>query len=122
MLDHVDFGVMDLQASSRFFERALAPLGITILTQGPHGTGFGANGSPCMFLAPTSAVPTPMHLAFTAKSHAEVSAFHQAALEAGGKDNGQPGLRPHYHPTYCAAFVIAPDGHNIEAVCHGAEA
>lgn len=122
MLDHIDIGVTDLVASSRFFSSALAPLGITVLTEGAHGTGFGANGSSCLFLAPTREKPTPFHIAFSARSHAEVKAFYAAAMEAGGKDNGPPGLRAHYHPHYYAAFVIAPDGHNVEAVCHGAQA
>ena len=121
MLDHVDFGVTDLESSSRFFKLALAPLGITILTEGPHGTGFGTNGGPCMFLSPTDAKPIPLHLAFRATSRAEVEAFYRAATAAGGSDNGPPGLRSHYHPSYYAAFVLAPDGHNVEAVCHTAE-
>ena len=122
MLDHIDFGVTDLSASSRFFAAALAPLGVVLLTEGSHGTGFGTNGQPCLFLAPTGATPSPMHLAFSARDRAEVEAFYRAALLVGGKDNGPPGLRPHYHPNYYAAFVIGPDGHNIEAVCHKAYA
>lgn len=120
MLDHIDFGVTDLAASSRFFAAALAPLGITVSTQGTHGTGLGTNGRPCVFLAPVNGTPTRLHIAFAARTRAEVHAFYEAALLAGGKDNGPPGLRPHYHPNYYAAFVIAPDGHNVEAVFHGA--
>ena len=122
MLDHIDFGVTDLSASSRFFASALAPLGIVILTEGSHGTGFGTNGQSCLFLAPARSRPSPLHLAFAAHNRGEVEAFYQAALLVGGKDNGPPGLRSHYHPNYYAAFVIGPDGHNIEAVCHKPEA
>jgi catechol 2,3-dioxygenase-like lactoylglutathione lyase family enzyme len=121
MLDHLDIGATDLHASGRFFIAALAPLGLTVLTQGQHGIGLGSDGRSCLFLAPARSAPSPIHIAFTARNRAEVDAFHQAALTAGGSDNGAPGLRPHYHPTYYAAFVIAPDGHNVEAVCHGAE-
>ena len=122
MLDHIDIGVTDLTSSSRFFADALTPLGIRVLTEGAHGTGFGSNGNSCLFLAPTNSSPTPFHIAFTARSRAEVRAFYAAAMSAGANDNGPPGLRAHYHPNYYAAFVIAPDGHNVEAVCHRAEA
>lgn len=122
MLDHIDFGVTDLASSRSFFVNALAPLGFTILTEGTHGVGLGKLGKPCLFLAPSSSKPTPFHIAFTANERAEVDAFYQAALAAGGTDNGSPGLRPNYHPDYYAAFVIGPDGHNVEAVCHEAEA
>ena len=121
MLDHIDLGATNLDASGSFFIAALAPLGLSVLTQGPHGIGLGKDGKSCLFLAPASARPSPIHIAFTARSRSEVTEFHRAALAAGGKDNGPPGLRPHYHPTYYAAFVIGPDGHNIEAVCHRAE-
>lgn len=122
MLDHIDLGATDLDASGSFFTAALAPLGLAVLTRGPHGVGLGKEGKSCLFLAPAGARPSPIHVAFTARTRAEVDAFHRAALAAGGTDNGPPGLRAHYHPTYYAAFVIGPDGHNVEAVCHGDEA
>jgi predicted lactoylglutathione lyase len=90
--------------------------------EGEHGVGLGKKGKPALWLAPAEAKPTSMHIAFTAEKRAEVDAFYRAALAAGGKDNGAPGLRPNYHPNYYGAFVIGPDGHNVEAVCHKAEA
>jgi catechol 2,3-dioxygenase-like lactoylglutathione lyase family enzyme len=100
MFDHVKFGVSDYAASKAFFLKALEPLGVAVAAE----------------------KPAHLHLAFTAENRRQVEAFYRAALEAGGKDNGAPGLRPHYHATYYAAFVIGPDGHNIEVVCHEPEA
>jgi catechol 2,3-dioxygenase-like lactoylglutathione lyase family enzyme len=122
MLDHLGFGVSDLAASKSFFVAALAPLGIAVVMEGEHGVGLGKNGKPELWLAPGGSKQGPLHVAFTASKRAEVDAFHKAALAAGGKDNGAPGLRPNYHPNYYGAFVIGPDGHNIEAVCHKPEA
>ena len=90
--------------------------------EGPHGIGMGKNGKPSFRLHETSAMPAPLHIAVAADTRAEVNAFYKAALAAGGKGNGAPGLRPHYHPNYYRAFVIDPDGHNVEAVCHKPEA
>lgn len=118
MFDHLGFGATDLGASRAFFLKALAPLGITVQMEGPWGVGMGPPGMPGLWLHQASTPPTPMHIAFKAADHAEVDAFHRAALEAGGRDNGAPGLRPQYHANYYAAFVIGPDGHNVEAVCH----
>jgi catechol 2,3-dioxygenase-like lactoylglutathione lyase family enzyme len=120
MFDHVKFGVSDYAASKAFFVRALAPLGVAIIAEGEptYGVELGGNGSASLCLFQTGEKPAHLHLAFTAETREQVDAFHRAALEAGGKDNGAPGLRPHYHPDYYAAFVIGPDGHNIEAVCH----
>ena len=120
MFDHVKFGVSDYTASKAFFLKALAPLGVAAGGEGEPSYGVelcGRNDSSlCLFQ--TKDKPAPLHIAFVAASRQEVDAFYHAALEAGGKGNGPPGLRPNYHANYYAAFVIGPDGHNIEAVCH----
>lgn len=121
MFDHIGIRASNRQATESFFLHALAPLGIAVAMQGPDGTGLGKNGKPSLWIYGTEDPPSPLHLAFTAERRSQVDAFHRAALEAGGRDNGPPGLRPHYHPHYYAAFVIAPDGYNVEAVCHLAE-
>ncbi|MPS81316.1 MAG: VOC family protein [Achromobacter sp.] len=118
MFDHIGFGVSDINQSRAFFLQALAPLGVSLAMQGPNSIGLGRAGKPSMWLYATHAVSPPLHIAITAATRADVDAFYQAALAAGAKDNGPPGLRPHYHPNYYAAFVLAPDGHNVEAVCH----
>jgi catechol 2,3-dioxygenase-like lactoylglutathione lyase family enzyme len=123
MFDHVVFGVSDYAASKAFFLKALAPLGVAILQEGPLGVEMGrpeSQASLCLF--PTEEKPSRLHLAFTAENRRQVDDFYRAALDAGGKDNGAPGLRPQYHAHYYAAFVIAPDGHNVELVCHKPEA
>jgi len=124
MLDHVGFGVSDYARSKSFYQQALAPLGITVVmevtpqqTGGHAAAGFGKQGKPFFWIGGGD-VAARVHVAFAADSRAEVDAFHRAALAAGGRDNGAPGLRPHYHPNYYGAFVLDPDGHNIEAVCH----
>ena len=122
MFDHVGFGASDLAESKTFFLHALAPLGIGLVMEGPYGVSIGKSGKPSLWLHATTSKPMPMHLAFTAQTRAEVDAFYKAALAAGGKDNGPPGLRPQYHPSYYGAFVMGPDGHNVEAVCHKADA
>jgi catechol 2,3-dioxygenase-like lactoylglutathione lyase family enzyme len=123
MFDHVKFGVSDYPASRAFFIRALEPLGVVDATEWPpNGVELSAKGKASLCLYQTDEKPARLHLAFTAETRQQVEAFYRAALEAGGKDNGAPGLRPHYHPNYYAAFVIGPDGHNLEAVCHAAEA
>jgi catechol 2,3-dioxygenase-like lactoylglutathione lyase family enzyme len=126
MLDHVGFAVADAELSRRFYERALAPLGIgLIMTATPDKTeaggtahGFGSGGKPCFWIGDNERVGEGTHIAFTADTRDQVDAFHEAALEAGGRDHGAPGLRPHYGADYYAAFVLDPDGLNIEAVCH----
>ena len=122
MFDHVGFGVTDFEASKTFFLKALQPLGVTVVMEGPYGVGLGRNGKPSLWMYQSDEKPARLHLAFAADERRAVDAFHRAALEAGGADNGPPGLRPHYHPSYYAAFVIGPDGHNVEAVCHKPEA
>jgi catechol 2,3-dioxygenase-like lactoylglutathione lyase family enzyme len=129
ILDHIGFGVSDYERAKRFYAEALAPLGIALVMEmGPEETeggvsacGFGRGPKPEFWIGSDGRVSPPLHVAFTATTRAEVHAFHEAALRAGGTDNGGPGLRPHYHPTYYAAFVHDPDGHNIEAVCHAPE-
>ena len=124
MFDHVKFGVSDYAASKAFFIKALAPLGIKPGAEGEpaYGIEFCGNGIASLILFQTQEKPAHLHVAFIAENRRQVDAFYRAALEAGGKDNGAPGLRPQYSGKYYAAFVIGPDGHNIEAVCHEAEA
>jgi len=121
MFDHVKFGVSDYAASKAFFLKALEPLGVVVVSEGAPAYGVelsppGGKASLCLFQ--TDEKPAHLHVAFVAESRQQVDAFHRAALEAGAKDHGAPGLRPRYHANYYAAFVIGPDGHNIEAVCH----
>ena len=118
MFDHIGFGVTDLDASKNFFLEALEPIGVSVAMEGPYGVGLGQDGKPSLWFHETTDKPAPLHLAFTAKNRQQVDAFYRAALAAGGKDNGAPGLRPQYHQHYYGAFVIGPDGHNVEAVCH----
>jgi catechol 2,3-dioxygenase-like lactoylglutathione lyase family enzyme len=125
MFDHVKFGVSDFAASRQFFLEALAPLGVAVVSEGAptYGVELCAPGSKAsLCLCQTAEKPAHLHVAFRADRREQVDAFYRAALAAGGKDNGPPGLRPHYHPNYYAAFVIGPDGHNIEVVCHEPEA
>ena len=122
MFDHIAFGVSDYAASKAFFLKALQPLGVTVVMEGPYGVGLGQKNKPSLWMYQTEEKPARLHLAFAADNREQVDEFYHAALAAGGKDNGAPGLRPHYHPAYYAAFVIGPDGHNIEAVCHRPEA
>jgi catechol 2,3-dioxygenase-like lactoylglutathione lyase family enzyme len=121
MFDHLGFGVTNLARSKAFFLEALRPLGVEVAMEGPYGVGIGKNGKPSLWLSEATEKPAHLHLAFVAATRAEVNAFYKAALAAGGTDNGAPGLRPQYHPNYYGAFVIGPDGHNVEAVCHKPE-
>jgi len=125
MFDHVKFGASDYTASKLFYLQALAPLGVVAGSEGEPTYGielYHPDGEVSLCLFETKEKPAHLHLAFVAQSRQQVDAFYRAALEAGGKDNGPPGLRPKYHANYYAAFVIGPDGHNIEAVCHKPEA
>ena len=122
MFDHVGIGVSDYAASKAFFLKALEPLGVAVVLEGPLGVELSPKGKASLCLCQTEEKLVHLHLAFTAETRQQVDDFYRAALAAGGKDNGAPGLRPHYHENYYAAFVIGPDGHNIEAVCHEAEA
>jgi catechol 2,3-dioxygenase-like lactoylglutathione lyase family enzyme len=128
MLDHIGFAVTDYAAAKAFYAEALAPLSIGLLfevtpeqTGGGSHAGFGADGKPFFWIGDSGTPATGVHIALTAASRGEVDAFYQAALGAGGRDNGGPGLRPHYHANYYGAFVFDLDGNNIEAVCHNLE-
>ena len=124
MLDHAGFPVSDYARSKAFYLQALAPLGYALVMEVQQhendapAAGFGANGKPDFWIGGEGGLQRPIHIAIAAQNRAAVDAFYRAAIAAGGKDNGAPGLRPHYHPNYYAAFVLDPDGHNIEAVCH----
>ena len=121
MFDHVKFGVSDYAASKTFFLKALEPLGVAVVSEGSPTYGVELcrpGGQVSLCLCQTAEKPAHLHLAFTAENRQQVDAFYRAALAAGGQDNGAPGLRPHYHANYYAAFVLGPDGHNIEVVCH----
>ncbi len=125
MLDHIGLAVSDMRRSKAFYHAALKPLGLALVmevtaeeTGGDAHAGFGEGSKPFFWIGTGERPKGGAHVAFTAKTRAEVDAFHRAALAAGGRDNGAPGLRPHYHPNYYGAFVFDPDGNNIEAVCH----
>jgi catechol 2,3-dioxygenase-like lactoylglutathione lyase family enzyme len=118
MIDHTGVSVIDAARSRDFYRAALAPLGYGLLVRGDGYAGFGVHPKPDFWIAEGNANVPAMHVAFRAETRAQVDAFHRAAMSAGGRDNGGPGLRPHYHPNYYGAFVLDPDGHNIEAVCH----
>ncbi len=130
LFDHVTLAVSDYARSKAFYEKVLAPLGVKPIMEYGKACGFGRERKPDFWIGegPTSfqkpehlAPITPVHIAFTARSRAEVRAFHEAALAAGAKDYGAPGPRPEYHGNYYGAFVLDPDGHNIEAVIHTPE-
>jgi catechol 2,3-dioxygenase-like lactoylglutathione lyase family enzyme len=123
MIDHTGINVSDYERSRAFYEQALAPLGFTLLMEPrPNIGGFGRDGKPWFWITDQrQPATTNVHLAFTAPDRATVDAFHEAALAAGGTDNGGPGIREIYHPTYYGAYVFDPDGNNIEACCHHAE-
>ncbi len=121
MIDHLILNVADVAVSRRFYEPALATLGYQIVMAYSEGVGFGQAGKPDFWIARREPVHAGVHVAFRAERRALVVQFHQAALKAGGTDNGAPGLRPHYHKDYFGAFVLDPDGNNVEAVCHTSE-
>jgi catechol 2,3-dioxygenase-like lactoylglutathione lyase family enzyme len=128
MLDHIGFPVSDFARSKGFYLAALKPLGYGLVMEvtpemtgtGDSACGFGA-GKPDFWIGTGAALKGRVHVAFVAKKRADVDAFYHAAIAAGAKDNGAPGLRPMYHENYYGAFVIDPDGHNVEAVCHQPE-
>ena len=117
-LDHIGFAVTDFAKSKAFYTAVLGTLGMAIVGEGEGWAEMGRDGRHEFWFGALGTPPGPIHLAFTARTRDEVHAFHAAALAAGGRDNGRPGLRPQYHPNYYGAYVLDPDGHNIEAVCH----
>jgi catechol 2,3-dioxygenase-like lactoylglutathione lyase family enzyme len=128
MIDHMGIKVADFDRAKAFYDAAFAPLGASLLymvpaeyTGGVKVGGYGRERAVYWLHEGTPPADHHQHIAFTANSRAEVDAFHSAAIAAGGRDNGPPGLRPHYHPNYYAAFVFDLDGNNIEAVCHAPE-
>ena len=125
MIDHIGFPVSDYARSKAFYLKALAPLDYGLVmevtaeqTSGAPAAGFGADGKPDLWIGGGGGMDKPLHVAIRAKDRATVDAFYKAALAAGGRDNGAPGIRAIYHPNYYGAFVLDLDGHNIEAVCH----
>jgi len=128
MIDHLGFSVSDYERAKAFYAKALAPLDYSLImevtaeqTGHAPAAGFGANGKPDLWFGAEGAMNKPVHIAIVAKDRATVDAFYKAAMAAGGRDNGAPGIRPHYHANYYGAFVLDHDGHNIEAVCHAPE-
>ena len=118
MLDHVGLPVSDFGRSKRFYAEALSPLGYELIMEpSVYAAGFGLSGKPDFWIG-QGEPGHPVHVAFATDDRATVDAFHEAAIAAGGRDNGRPGLRPEYHPSYYGAFVLDPDGNNVEAVCH----
>lgn len=125
MIDHAGFNMSNPEKSRNFYERALAPLGYKVImeipkeyTGGAVVLGYGVPPKPDFWIAEGTPNTPRLHIAFRAENRKQVDDFYQAALEVGGKDNGAPGPRPHYHEHYYGAFVLDPDGHNVEAVCH----
>ncbi|WP_341197145.1 VOC family protein [Hyphomonas chukchiensis] len=124
MIDHLSINVASFERSRDFYDRALGPIGAAMVMMkpeeagGPPSCGYGRGNKPSFWITQSSSPHSGLHIAFVADKRAGVDAFHRQALEAGGRDNGAPGLRAHYHPNYYAAFVFDPDGNNVEAVCH----
>lgn len=117
IFDHIVLAVTNQKKSKDFYLRALRPLGIAFVRDDAECSGFGTNNKPSFWICEESPIQKPMHIAFIAENRKAVDEFHEAAIVAGGKNNGAPGVRKHYDPNYYCAFVIDPDGHNIEAVC-----
>ena len=121
MIDHVGLAVSDIAKAKAFYREALAPLGYALLMEFDTDAGFGAEKKADFCIGTAKAPVARTHVAFAAATRADVDAFYDAAIAAGGRDNGGPGLRPNYHENYYGAFVLDPDGHNIEAVCRATE-
>jgi catechol 2,3-dioxygenase-like lactoylglutathione lyase family enzyme len=121
MIDHVTANTSDFERGKRFYEQALSPLGYSVQMEFPGAAGFGTGEGVPDFWIGANPERGATHVAFSTQDRATVDAFYEAAVAAGGTDNGAPGLRPHYHETYYAAYVHDPDGNNIEAVCHRPE-
>jgi catechol 2,3-dioxygenase-like lactoylglutathione lyase family enzyme len=121
LIDHVVLNVSDYAASKAFYDAALEPLGFGVVMEFEGMCGWGRDGKPWLWIAERGEPSRGTHVAIRADSRAHIDAFHEAALAAGGRDHGPPGLREHYHPTYYSAFALDPDGNNIEAVIHTPE-
>jgi catechol 2,3-dioxygenase-like lactoylglutathione lyase family enzyme len=121
MIDHTGISVSNLEKSKAFYTEALGAIGYALLMEFPDAAGFGEPPKPDFWIGQGAPNNPPVHIAFRVGNRALADAFYKAAIAAGGRDNGAPGLRPHYHPDYYGAFVLDPDGHNIEAVCHTPE-
>jgi catechol 2,3-dioxygenase-like lactoylglutathione lyase family enzyme len=122
MFDHIGVGVSDLNASKAFFLRALFPLSIAVVMEFSHAAGLGRAHKPSLWLGTAEGTPLPLHIAFAADNRSQVDEFYRQAPLLEARTTAPPGIRPHYHANYYAAFVIGPDGHNIEVVCHRPEA
>ena len=121
-IDHIGLAISDPDISKSFYSKTLAPLGIKLIVEIEEGwVGFGKDGNAEFWFGPEDKIQSPMHIAFAAESREQVDHFYEAAMAAGAKDNGKPGIREEYHPNYYGAFEMDPDGHNIEAVCHQVE-
>lgn len=118
IIDHIGLAITNFDISKAFYTKALAPLGIVLIDEDQGWAGFGGDGKPDFWFGIDENIQSPMHIAFAAGSRAQVDQFYAAAIATGAKDNGKPGLREIYHSSYYTAFVIDPDGHNIEAVCN----
>ena len=121
MIDHIGVSVTDVAKSKAFYRAALAPLGYAVIMEFEDDVGFGVPPKPDFWIGETTAEVRPTHVAFRADNRKQVDAFYKAAMGAGGRDNGAPGVRPDYHASYYGAFVLDPDDNNIEAVCHTPE-
>jgi catechol 2,3-dioxygenase-like lactoylglutathione lyase family enzyme len=121
VIDHTGLTVADVASSKAFYRAALGPLGYALLMEWEQYAGFGVPPKPDFWIGQGKPNVPPIHVAFRAQNRKEVDASYKAAIAAGGRDNGPPGLRPHYHENYYGAFVLDPDGHNIEVVCHTPE-
>ena len=121
MIDHTSLTVADVASSKAFYRAALGPLGYAVIMEWQQYAGFGVPPKPDFWIGQGKPNVPPIHVAFRAQNRKEVDAFYKAAMAAGGRDNGPPGLRPHYHENYYGAFVLDPNGHNIEVVCHTPE-
>ena len=121
MIDHTGLTVADVSCSKAFYRAVLGPLGYALIMEWEQYAGFGVPPKPDFWIGQGKPNVPPIHVAFRAQNRKEVDAFYKASMAAGGRDNGPPGLRPHYHENYYSAFVLDPDGHNVEAVCHTPE-
>lgn len=121
IIDHVSVAISNYEQSMHFYLQTLAPLNIGLVMEVQGWAGFGRGDKAEFWFGPDEKIHHPLHIAFVAQTREQVRQFYKAAMAAGAKDNGQPGVREMYHPDYYGAFVIDPDGHNVEAVCHKAD-